>query len=371
MELIVIKTNLKEGLNIIQGGVGESLNLPVLKYAILEAEHDKIRLTATNLELSITSVVSGKVIEGGRVGVPVGTLLSLINNIQTERISLQSKKGQVSLKTDNYEASIQSIPPDDFPVIPSLKEKSLFFEIDGEEFKEALSQVVVATQFSDLRPELNSVLFDFSIDSLRLVATDSFRLSERTIANTYLKTNLEDRFRALIPLRACHELIKIINNEAKIGVYFSGNQVFFESERFELVSRLTEGNFPDYTQVLPKKYGSEVVVNREKLINALKLAGVFGGQNNEARVKVLPGAKTLEVESSSQDVGDNRYVLAVKATKETGEVAFNGKYLIDALRAIKTEDVFIGINEEERRASLVKSSTNDAYLYVLMPILKA
>lgn len=371
MELIVIKSNLKEGLSIIQGGVGESLNLPVLRYAILEAEQDKIKLTATNLELSITSMVSGKVIEGGKVGVPVGTLLSLINNIQTERISLQSKKGQVTLKTDNYEASIQSIPVDDFPVIPTLKEKSLFFEINGEEFKESLAQVAVATQFSDLRPELNSILFDFSIDSLKLAATDSFRLSERTISNTHIKTNLEERFRALIPLRACYELIKIISGEGEVGIYFSGNQVFFESDKFELVSRLTEGNFPDYTQVLPKKYVSEVVVNREKLMNGLKLAGVFGGQSNEARIKILPGAKTLEVESSSQDIGDNRYVLPVKATKETSGVAFNGRYLLDALKAIKTEDVFIGINEEERRASLVKSSTNDAYLYILMPILKA
>ncbi len=370
MEVVVIRNNLKDGLGIIQGAVGDNLKLPVLKYALFEAEADRIRFTAANLEIAITSVVLGKVIEKGKMGVPVSTLLNLINNIQTERISLQGKGGQINLKTDNYEALIQTISPEDFPTIPKLKLKNKFFEVEGWILRDALAQVVVATQFSELRPELNSVLFDFSIDSLKLAATDSFRLAEKTIPSSQFKTNQEDSVRFLVPLRTCHELLRVIK-EDPVRIYFESNQVFFEAPSFEFISRLIEGNFPDYTQVLPKKFGSEVVLNKEKFINAIKLAGVFGGQNNEVRLRVLDGGKAVELKSSNQDVGENRYALPAKASRETGEVAFNGKYLLDALRVLKTEEVSLGVNEEERKATLLKSPNESSYFYILMPILKA
>lgn len=369
MEVVVIRNNLKDGLGIIQGAVGDNLKLPVLKYALLEAEADRVRLTATNLEIAMTSVVLGKVIEKGRAGIPVSTLLALINNIQTERISLQKKGGQINLKTDNYEALIQTIAPEEFPIIPKLKAKNKFFEIEGWLLREALTQVVVATQFSELRPELNSVLFDFSINNLKLVTTDSFRLAEKTIPNSQFKTNQENNVRFLIPLRTCYELLKVIK-EDPVLIYFDGNQVLFETKSFEFISRLTEGNFPDYSQVLPKKFGAEIVLNKEKFINAIKLAGVFGGQNNEVRLKVLDGGRALELKSSNQEVGDNCYLLPVKASQEIGEVAFNGKYLLDALRVLKTDEVFLGVNEEERKATLLKSPNESSYFYILMPILK-
>ncbi|MBI3589240.1 MAG: DNA polymerase III subunit beta [Candidatus Liptonbacteria bacterium] len=370
MKVVVIRGNLKEALGVMERVGGDNLKLPILKYAVFEVFDDKSKLTATNLEMAVSYYVPGKTIEKGKTSVPIATFSSLISNLQSERLNLEKKGSQLEVKTDNYEAATQTLPVDDFPIIPRVKNEEDYLEIESGNLKGALAQVVVATQFSELRSELNSVLFDFTLDTLRLVGTDSFRLAERAIAATQFKSNYSQGFKFLIPLKTCHELLRIFKDEEEVKIYHDQNQVLFKTAQWELISRLVDGNFPDYAAVVPKEFASEVVTDRERLLNALKLAGVFSNQTNEIKIKPASGEKALEIYSASQEIGENRYLLPAKVKGAFQEVNFNWRYLADGLKALKTEEVFLGINEQDNRPTLIKSPHEASYFYILMPILK-
>src|SRR3989344_7576782 len=212
MKLIVIKSNLKDGLFIIERAGGEHLNLPILKNFLFEAYNNKIKITATNLEIGVSYSINGKIIEEGKITTPLSIFSNIINNLPTERLNLEEKDGGLIIKTDNYEAIIQGMPHKDFPIIPTIKNQSEHIQVKSDILKEAFAQVILAAQFSDLRPELNSVLIDFSLDTIKLAATDSFRLSEKTIGSGKFESNHTKPFKLLIPLKTSQELLRILRD---------------------------------------------------------------------------------------------------------------------------------------------------------------
>ncbi len=370
MNLLVIKSNLKDGLSVVERASSENANLPVLKNTLLEAEENSIKLTATNLELAVRCAVPGKVLEPGRTTLPLSLLLSLVGNLQSERLSLTTKGQNTELKTDNYKATIQGLSPEEFPIIPQIKNKEQVLEIKGAVLKQALGQVLPSAQFSDLRPELSSILWEFNLDSLKLVATDSFRLAEKTISASQLVRAPKEAFRMLVPLRTNQELARILKDEDSVRTYHDPNQVGFETERWEMISRLIDGNFPDYGAIVPKKFDTQITLDRQEFINALKVAGVFSSRVNEVRIRMGADKKSLEVFSNEQSVGENDYVLPAKTQGSEKEMSFNWRYLVDGLKSLTSDEVFWGINDENKPA-LLKSPQDGSYFYVLMPILKA
>ncbi len=369
MKLIIVKSNLKDGIAVVQGGSIENLNLPILRNLLLETTSNKIKITTTNLELGLSFILNGKIIEEGKTAVPVALLSSVINNLQSERLNLEKKNNGLHIITDNYEATIQGLPPEDFPLIPKIKNELESFVLSSEILKEALSQVITASQINDLRPELNSILFDFSLDAIKIVATDSFRLAEKTIGNTRFKSKEGESFRVLIPLKTAQEIARILKDEEEVSIYRDEHQILFKTDQWECISRLTEGTFPDYLPIIPKKFASEIILNRQEFINALKLAGVFGSQVNEVKIKTHESKKAIEIFSMSQTAGENRYMLSAKVQGEVKEVGFNWRYLIDGLKALKTEDVSFRLNEDNKPA-LLKSPGDASYFYILMPVLR-
>lgn len=367
MKFIVIKNNLRDGLGVIEKNVGENLNLPILKNVLIETENNKIKLTTTNLEVAISYYVLGKVIENGKFTVPAGILSNLINNIQSERLNIEKKGSKLEIKTDNYNASIHGLVADDFPITPKIKNKDEYLEISAEVLKDALNQVLIAAQFSDLRPELNSVLFEFSLNSIKLAATDSFRLTEKIINSEGFTSNYKEGFKILIPLRTSQELLRILKDKEVVKVYRDDNQVLFRTEQFEFLSRLIEGSFPDYSPIVPKTFGAEIIANKQEFMGALKLAGIFGSRSSEVTLIVQENKKVLEVASSDQVIGENKYILPVKIQGKPGEIIFNWRYLMDVLKVLKAEEVFLGTTGDNNPA-LIKSTGDNSYIYILKPI---
>ncbi len=228
----------------------------------------------------------------------------------------------------------------------------------------------MASQFSDLRPELNAILFDFSIDNLKLAATDGFRLTEKSLSQNLFTATYKEPFRLLIPLKTTQEVLRMSRDEDVVRIFHDENQILFKTDRAELISRLTEGNFPDYSPIIPKKFATEVVMNREEFANAIKLAGIFGQKNSEVKISAQPGKKTVEVSSADQSLGENAYLLSAKIKGEAVEVFFNWRYLADPTRAIKTEEIFIGFQEETNPA-MIRPMGDGSYYYILKPILKS
>ncbi len=369
MKVVVMKNNFKDGLFAVERAAGENANLPILKNVVLETAENKLKLTATNLEIAISFSVSGKIIENGRLTVPIGVLANLIGGIASERLNLENKKNVLEIVTDNYQASVHGTPGDEFPLIPRIKNTEQYLEIESGALKDALSQVVIASQFSELRPELNSVLIDFSLDNLKIVATDSFRLAEKTVAASQFQSNHEEPFILLLPLRSAQELLRILKDEGRIRIYHDENQILFRTDQLEFFSRLMEGTFPDYRAVIPQTFNAEMHLSRQEFLNALKLAGIFSTRGNEVGIRVLESKKAVEIFSSDQAVGENSYLLSAKLRGTAKEVSFNWRYLTDGLKALKTEEVFFALNEDNKPA-LLKAPNDGSYFYLIMPILK-
>lgn len=370
MKFVAIRSNIKEAISVVEKVAGENLNLPILKNALIETNNNQITITATNLELAITCFMSGKVIETGRVTVPLNLLSNLITNLQSDRLNFSKKGTGLEVKTDNYNATLQGLPPEDFPITPKIKDGGEHLEIKGIILKEAIQQAVVASQFSDLRPELNAILFDFSLDTLKLVATDGFRLAERSISQNLFNNKFKEPFRILIPLKTSQEIVRMAKDDENIQIFKDENQVLIKTDRAELISRLTEGNFPDYSQIVPKEFATEVVVDREEFANAIKLAGVFGQKTSELKITVHPAKKAVEVSSADQSLGENSYLLPAKIKGDTIEAFFNWRYLADPVKAIKTSELLIGFQEETNPA-IIRPVNDSSYFYILKPILKS
>jgi len=369
MKVVMVKNNIKEGMIVVEKSISDTSHLPILKNVLIEAVNGKIKFTTTNLEVGVVCITSGKVIEDGKVSVPAQIFSNLINNLQTERINLDTKNNNLIIKTDNYEALIQGLPIEEFPIIPKVGKEKGVINCKGEIFKEALYQILTTSQFSDLRPELNSVLLDLDLERIKLVTTDSFRLSEKTIPHNNFTTTLTNPIKILLPLKTSYELLRILVDNEDLEINIDNSQILFKTEKWEFISRLIEGNFPEYTSIIPTKFNSDVVLNKQEFINSLKLVSVFSSRVSEIKIKTLENKKALEIVSAEQGLGENIYILPAKVQGSIRDIGFNWRYLLDGLKAIKTSDVFIGFNEDNKPA-LLKSPTDSSYLYVLMPVMK-
>jgi len=365
MKIIILKNNLLEGLNSVEKSISDSSNLPILKNVLLKVEDNKITLTSTNLELAIKHYVSGKIIEKGEVTIPFNVLSGIVKNLNVERVDLESKERDLLVKTDNYEALVQGQDVNDFPIIPSISNKEVFLNLKTETLKQALSQVIVATQYSDIRPEISGVYLACQNNYLKLVATDSFRLAEKTLNQDQFKSTLED-FEIIIPFKTAQEVLKIIT-DSEVKIFIDPNQVLFRTDAQEITSRLISSRFPDYQAILPKETKTEVVLNRQDFINALKLTSVFAGRANDIVLKVGENKKNLELFSHDSRIGQNRYLIPVKIRGDKFGTAFNWRYLLDGLRIYNSEELILGVNSPDRPV-LIKSLSETTLIYILMPI---
>ena len=203
---------------------------------------------------------------------------------------------------------------------------------------------------------------------LKLVATDSFRLAEKNIYNNQFNSNFNRGFKIIIPIKTVQEVIRIFSNEEPINIYIDPNQISFKNDNLELISRLIDGEYPDYEQIIPKNEDVEIVINKNHFINSLKLVSNFSSKINDIKLKLGEGKKNLEVYSANQYLGENNYFIPIKLKgKDFGEVKFNWRYLLDGLKNIDSENVIFNINGDIKPAVL-KSTEDTSYFYILMPI---
>ncbi len=366
MKIVILRNNLKNALDAVSHALGDSSGLPILKNVLIRAESGRILLCSTNLEMAVVRTVAGKLIDEGSITIPFALFNNIVGNIQSERMEISSKGKGIIIKTDNYEAVIQGLSADEYPIIPKIENKDEYLSMTGESFKNSLEQVVSAAQISELRPEISGILFDIEPASLKLVATDTFRLAEKTVPFGEFENRFSKGNRFIIPLKPIQELLRIIDSKGEVKIYISTGQVMVESEGVEVISRLIEGEFPNYSPIIPKELTTEIVVDKIELNNSLKLASAFTSRGNEVRLKVLEG-EGIEVYSADSLLGENRYSIPAKVSGERIEVCFNWRYMMDGLKSIEGESVIIGL-QGNIRPSLLKSSIDKTFFYVLMPM---
>jgi DNA polymerase-3 subunit beta len=369
MKLICLQENLKKGLNNVSNITGKNLTLPILNNILLSADKKQLKLLSTDLEMAIISQIQCKIEKEGNITIPSKLLVNFINNLPNNKINIILKNNIISLKCDTYNSSIKGLDAKDFPIIPKIKSEPII-EIDSLDFKNALEQVINFVSISDIRPEISGVLFDFNNEKkIKFVATDSFRLGEKILNIKNSKIKKEEIKLIIIPYKTIQELIRIISNieNTTLKISIENNQILFDLNETQIISRLIEGNYPSYQQLIAKQFETTAIIKREELIKAVKIGSFFSSRINDVRLKINSKKSQIEVFSQDIELGENSSEIKGEIKGKDLEIIFNHKYLLDGLNNINTEKIVIGFNGETS-PGIIKPENKDDFIYIIMPI---
>lgn len=342
--------------------IEKSTTLPILQYVLIQAEKGKIVLSATNLEIGIHVSFQAKVDEEGSFVLPAKTLLGFLTYLTTEKIMLQTKGTTLTIDAGSHKADIKGLDVKDFPIIPSVADD---FEISlsAVEFLQALSSVVFLSSSGEIRPELAGVFCSFEKEQLRMAATDSFRLGERILKIPVSKKEIQ----CIIPTRTVNEAIRLFSGSGNVVVRISTNQILFKNPEREMISRLIEGKYPDYTAVIPTSFTTRIYLKKEEYSQALRAASIFSGKTYEIKIHIVPEKKKFTIESRNADVGEHVSDISCEGKGKELSLAVNYHYMLDALGKIDDETVSLEGNTETDPI-LLKGSVSKGTQYIVMPL---
>jgi len=364
MKFSCTQENLAKGLSLVARSVGGRTTLPVLSNILLRTEKGRLRLSATDLEIGIHTWVGAKVDVDGAITCPARLLLDYINTNTDKTINCELKESTLHLESERYKVNIKGIEASEFPLIPEVK-KSVEIELVSQDLITSINKTVIASALDESRPVLAGVCIQASGNKMKLVATDSYRLAEQTII---LDKKINSEVSFIVPSRTMAELSRILGDGTqKVRIYPGENQVEFVTEETILFSRLIEGSFPDYAQIIPKSSQTEVEVTTPEFANAIKMASLFARESaNNIKLKIAEN-KPLEVLAVSPHVGDNVSSVEGKIKGEALEIAFNAKFILDCLQVLGSEKVTLSLSGN-LAAGMLRSTKDLNYLYVIMPL---
>ncbi len=338
-------------------------NLPVLSTILITAENGRLLLRATNLECGAEMSVSAKVTGEATAAIPANTLSGFLNNARGKNVSVSLKGEVVKVETQNSSALIKTLPHDDFPLLPRVSADHSF-HIKAADLVRAIRSVVHCASLSAVKPELQSVLLYADAGKLIAVATDSFRLAEKTVPQS--KGGSVPHL--LLPARNATELMRILENmSGDIEVYYNEHQLSTQAGAVYYTSRLLDGTFPNYRQIIPKDFSTEAVVLREELGIALKSLSVFADKFAQVSLTIEPSKKAILLTSRNPDVGEQTSTLKATIKGEGMTVSFNSRYLADSLQSIAGDSVRLH-SSGPGKAMLIKDATDASFLYLAMPM---
>ena len=363
-------------MNVVGRVVPTKSPLPVLSNILLATDEGRLRLAANSLEMAINYWVAAQVESEGSVTLPARLLSDFVSSLPEEQVemTLQPRGQTMRLVCGRYQANIKGIDPEEFPPIPVVADATTY-ALPVTQLRECIQSVVFAAAPDDSRPVLAGVLFMLKDGHLTLAAADGFRLAVRSAE---LSTAPDAALTMIVPAKALSELARLLGDgdeQVEIAATPTKNQVLFRlSARAEIVSRLIEGQFPDYQKIIPKGHATRAVINTGDLLRATKAASVFARDNSMiVRLEIAPSGAELEpgrvqVSATSAEVGDNAG--EVDASVEGGEmqIAFNGRYLRDALEAIETSQVGLEIMGSTNPGVIKPVGETNGYLHVIMPM---
>jgi len=371
MKIEILKENFKNGLGVTERIVGKNLSLPILDNVLISAEDNFLSLSSTDLETAIKLWILTKIIKKGKAVVPVKFLSSFISLLPNEKIILEEKNQSLYIECKSFKNKIQGFNPEEFPLIPEF-ENSEYLEVDNKKLCEGLSQVVDVASPSQSRPEISGIYFIFSKNTIKIVATDSFRLAEK---NIILEKPVKKDISFILPQKPAREIMNILEEkEGKLKIYFLPNQTMFEfamqeiaHPQIQIISRLIEGEYPNYEEIIPKKFKTHIILKRDEFLSQVKAASLFSGKINEIKIKADPQNKEVQISAQDPDIGQSQSSIQAKIEGELIEASFNHKFLIDGLLNIKSSEVIFDLSKEEGPCVL-KSVGDISYIYVVMPI---
>ena len=370
MKVTCPQENLSKGLAIVGRAVSTRSTMPILANILLATDGPRLRLAATNLELSVNCWIEAEVEEEGRVAVPARLLQEFVNSLPQAPVEmvLNPANRMLQLKCLRTDANIKGVNADEFPSIPTVEDGTVFRQ-PAHLLKDMINQVAIAAATDDSRPIFTGVLTRIG-QSITMVAADGFRLGLRS---NELENGPEDELSLIIPAKSLIELARILPDSKtqdeliEIAITPNKNQVIFRTSSVELVSRLIEGQFPNYQQIMPKEWKTQVVVPTSEFLNAAKTASFFARDSaNIVRLHLEPGELTVQAESTELGKNESR-IDAVIEGQPQADIAFNARYLTDALNVVDSEQIKLEITSAGA-PGVIKPVDSTDYIHVIMPM---
>ncbi len=344
---------------------GKNLTLPVLGSILLTVSGKILTIRATNLSIGVDIKIPVKVEEEGVVAIRGDVLSNLFSNtIKDIPVVFETINNTLSVILDNNKSVIKTIPHEDFPTLPVVMGDS--FIIPSKKLTEGLKSVYYSASISDIKPEIGSIYIYPEDDSLVFVATDSFRLAEKKIK---LKQRL-DFTGILLPHKNVVEMIKIFDSLSEdITITINKNQASITCVGLYFTTRLVDGNFPDYKQIIPKEYTTTATILKQDFINSLKVSNIFSDKFNQITLNINPNKKVFDLESKNTDIGENNTSVQSALTGDSVQVNFNYKYITDSFQSINTDSLTL-LFHGSSKPTIIKPVGDTTFMYLVMPMHK-
>ncbi len=363
MDFLVQKETLSDAIQIVQSAITQKSSLPILANVLLEVSEDKLRLTATDLDIGICASIPVSVVQKGAITVPAKKFFDIIRALPDgSEINISLKKNNsITIKSGRAQFKIIGLPKEEFPQLPIFKDKDSII-LEQKEFKNILNLTDFAISKDDTRYILNGVLFSIKGDRVDIVATDGRRLAA---ANKKLTTKTLLEKDVVVPVKAIQEVKRLLADEGDIKIQFGDNQIMFSFSNSFIISRLIEGEFPSYKKVIPSKSQKEVRVGREEFLDAAKRASIFTDQESLA-IKLEIQKNKMTISKNTPYLGESREQIDVDYSgDDTIEIGFNPRYLIDVLKNLPQEEIVFEVNDSSKPGVI---RLGDEYTYVVLPM---
>lgn len=362
MKVTVTQENLNKALGVVSRVANNKTSLPVLNNILLRTENNRLLLAATNLEVAITEYIGAKVISEGAITIPARLLSEFVANLPKGNVDLKVEGSKLHISAEKYVSTINGMPADEFPALPSIESASSL-TIATNLFKSAISQTVLTASSDDTRPVLTGVLCHVHDGYLYLAATDGYRLSERRLLKT-----AED-IKALIPASTLQDVARVAPEDCdEVVVLIDESQVRFRMNDIEVTSRLIEGNFPDYRQLIPKETEIHAELSRVELTRVTKIASLFARESGgSVTITTDTEKQVLSIHSVASQLGENTSEASAEIDKE-GSVTLNSRYLIEALGCFDKDKIKFGFSGKLAPCVLSDVENGGEYQHIIMPL---
>lgn len=359
------REELLEAIQIGQRAISTRSMLPILSGILFKAEGNTLSLSATDLEISIRLKIKGKVAEKGSLVLPGRLIFDILSNLEepSVELSLVKERGQIEILAGESKFNLNVLSEEDFPKIPAASE-AVACKASSKALLRVVKEVAKAASREEAKPILSGVLTILTKSAIKMVATDSYRLA---ICEEKTEAGLEEALNIIIPARSLRELARILSaTEAKeVLVNLTDNQVIFRIDQIELISRLIEGDFPNYQQLLPESYEKQIRMNKERLVGATRRVSLLAQDNTP--IKLSFANNLLAISASTQDVGEAAERLDIEYPGEEVKIAFNPGYFMDGITSIEGDELVLELTDPLKPA-LIRPVQGKGFLYLIMPV---
>lgn len=363
MKVICTQENLKAALQTVSRIISSSSTLPVLSNVLLKTENGQLKVSATNLEIGINTFTRCKIELEGEICLHAKTLLEVVNNLPNQNITIIKEESSVLLATENYSTKLKDFPSEEFPVVPQVDTGSVL-KLPSASIKSAVDSVIFAASTSETQPEISGLYFKLEPSLLTLTATDRYRLAEKKTPGSFTAHQP-----VIIPHRAAQEISRVLalRPESEAEIFMSENQAAVRIDDTEIITRLIDGQYPEYSHIIPKEFNTTVSINRADLVNAVKTAGIFSQNTGSIVMEFVSESQELKISAVSHDLGESTVRLPGAVDGESGSVFLNYRYVLDCLNSMVAEHVNLRIVDDSAPV-IIQEADKTEYIYLIMPI---